>query len=36
MASRKLQAVSAGDKRRLIKLVEKSKNSVVEVNTGRL
>ena len=36
MASRKLEAASAGDMRRLIKLVEKAKNSVVEVNMGRL
>ena len=36
MASRKLEAVSAGDMRILIKLVEKVKNSMVKVNMGRL
>ena len=34
MASRKLEAASAGEMRRLIKLAEKAKNSVEEVNMG--
>ena len=36
MTSKKLQAASAGDMRRLIELVEKTKSSVVEVNIRRL
>ena len=36
MDSRKLQEASAGNMRRLIKLVENAKNSMVEVNMGRL
>ena len=36
LASRKLGVANAGDMRRLIKLAEKAKNSVVEVNMGRL
>ena len=36
MASRKLEAASAGEMRSLIKLVEKIRNSVMEVNMGRL
>ena len=36
MASRKLEAASAGDMRRLIKLAEKAKNSVEEMNMGRV
>ena len=35
MVTRKLEVVSAGDMRRLIKLAEKAKNSMVEVNMGR-
>ena len=36
MARRKLEESNAGDMRRLLKLVEKAKNWVVEVNMGRL
>ena len=36
MASRKLEAANAGAMRRLLKLDNKSKNWVVEVNMGRL
>ena len=36
MASRKLEAANAGGMRKLIKLAEKAKNCVVDVNMGRL
>ena len=36
MSGKTMEVASAGDMRRLIKLAEKAKNSMVEVNMGRL